>query len=102
MVEFINTWEIRIKIIENISKLLKITGDIHKEYAKNEVIAELISYLLMKSFDETIIYNFAYSNCWSNRITDTFEIDEFENDFKTITHYLAPLTTKNLPQKQGE
>jgi len=69
--------------------LLKITGDIHKDYAKNEVLSELTAYLLMKSFDSTISYNFAYSNCWSNRITDTFEIDEFEYDFKTITHYLA-------------
>lgn len=67
--------------------LLKIAGDIRKDYAKNEVLAELTAYLLMKSFDENVRYNFAYSNCWSNRIEDTFEIDEFEKAFKSITQY---------------
>ncbi len=42
----------------------------------------------MKKFDENISYNFAYSNCWSSKITDTFELNEFETDLKTITHYL--------------
>lgn len=65
--------------------LLNITGDIHKDYAKNEVLAELTAYLLMKSFDENVKYNFAYSNVWANRITDVFEIDEFEKAFKNIT-----------------
>ncbi len=66
---------------------LRIAGDIRKDYAKNEVLAEITAYLLMKSFDENINYNFAYSNVWSNRITDTFEIDEFEKSFKAITQY---------------
>ena len=69
-----------------ISKL-KIAGDIRKDYAKNEVLAEITAYLLMKSFDENINYNFAYSNVWSSRIIDAFEIDEFEKSFKTITQY---------------
>ena len=69
-----------------ISKL-KIAGDIRKDYAKNEVLAELTAYLLMKSFDENINYNFAYSNCWSSRIADAFEIDEFEKSFKLISQY---------------
>ncbi len=69
-----------------ISKL-EIAGDIRKDYAKNEVLAELTAYLLMKSFDENSNYNFAYSNCWSSRITDAFEIDEFERSFKIITQY---------------
>ena len=73
--------------------VLKIAGDIHKNYPKNEVLAELTCYLLMKTFDENINYNFAYSNCWSNRITNTFEIDEFETDFKAITHYLEQFQT---------
>jgi len=68
--------------------LLKIAGDIRKDYAKNEVLAELTSYLLTKSFDENIAYNFAYSNCWSSRITDAFELDEFERVFKRITRYI--------------
>ena len=66
---------------------LKIAGDIRKDYAKNEVLAELTAYLLMKSFDENVQYNFAYSNCWASKITDTFELDEFERAFKSITHY---------------
>jgi len=66
---------------------LKIAGDISKDYAKNEVLAEITAYLLMKSFDENINYNFAYSNIWSSRITDAFEIEEFEKSFKTITQY---------------
>jgi len=69
-----------------ISKL-KIAGDISKDYAKNEVLAEITAYLLMKSFDENTNYNFAYSNIWSSRITDTFEIAEFELCFKTISQY---------------
>ena len=39
--------------------LIKIAGDIRKDYAKNEVLAELTAYLLMKSFNENISYNFA-------------------------------------------
>lgn len=67
--------------------LLKIAGDISKDYARNEVLAEITAYLLTKSFDENIKYNFAYSNVWANRITDVFEIDEFERVFKSITQY---------------
>jgi len=59
-----------------------------KEYAKDEVLAELTAYLLMIRFDENIDYNFKYSNVWSNRIRDTFEIQEFEHYFKTLTKYL--------------
>ena len=68
--------------------LLKIAGDIRKDYAKNEILAEITAYLLIKSFDENISYNFAYSNCWSSRITDSFEIDEFEKSFNLISQYL--------------
>jgi len=67
--------------------LLKIAGDIHKDYAKNEILAEITAYLLMKSFDENIKYNFAYSNCWASKITDSFELSEFEKAFKSITLY---------------
>ncbi len=83
-------------------EILKIAGDIHKNYSKNEVIAELISYLLMVLFDKAVNYNFAYSNCWSNRITDTFELDEFENDFKAITQYLEKFTKKEVEQTNGK
>ncbi|MHA1107267.1 MAG: hypothetical protein ACTSPN_16355 [Promethearchaeota archaeon] len=47
------------------------------DYAFNEVLAEMTAYFLMKSFDESIKYNFAYSNVWSRRIDENFEVDEF-------------------------
>ena len=75
-------------------EVLKIAGDIHKDYAKNEVLAEIFSYLLMRSFDENVNYNFAYSNCWASRITDAFEIEEFEHAFKAITNYLTKFQEK--------
>ncbi len=68
--------------------ILKIAGNIRQDYAKNEVLAELFCYLLIKKFDENINYNFAYSNCWAKGIKDTFEVNEFEKDFKAITTYL--------------
>ena len=62
------------------------------EYAKKEVLAELSAYLLMSRFDENIDYNFKYSNVWSNRIRDTFEIQEFEHYFKVLTKFLDNFT----------
>lgn len=58
-------------------------------YAKNEVLAELSAYLLMIQFDANIDYNFKYSNVWSNRITDSFELEEFEKYYKKLTEYLT-------------
>ena len=81
---------------------LKIAGDIHKDYPKNEVIAELIAYLLMKSFDESIDYNFAYSNCWSNKITKTFQLGEFEKDFMSITNYLEKFHIPKTEEGEDE
>ena len=52
----------------------------------------------MKRFDENIDYNFAYSNCWAEHIKDTFEISEFEKDFKAITTYLEKFETNLLPE----
>ncbi len=60
-------------------------------YAKNEVIAELGCYLLTKAHVEDIEYNFTYSNIWSSRIVDNFEIKDFENIFKTLGDYIANL-----------
>ena len=74
---------------------LKIAGHIIFDYSKNEILAELFSYLLMKKFDENTKYNFAYSNCWAERINDTFEINEFERDFKAITSYLSNFIIKS-------
>ena len=70
---------------------LQIAGDIKKDYARNEVLAELTAYLLLKGFDETITYNFAYSNVWANRITELFEVDDFIKWYKAISHYIFSL-----------
>lgn len=56
---------------------MEIAGYITKEYAKNEVLAELVTYLLLKKFDENINYDVVYSNIWANRITDIFKLEEF-------------------------
>ena len=68
--------------------IMEISKHSKKNYAKNEILAELVSYLLMKSFDENINYNFAYSNCWASKITESFEIEEFEKAFKSIYEFL--------------
>jgi hypothetical protein len=65
--------------------------DLDIPYAKNEVLAELGSYLIMIRFDEHINYNFKYSNIWSKRITDTFELEEFDQYFRKITKFLNNL-----------
>ena len=58
-------------------KTLQIAKHPKKDYAFNEVLAEMTSYFLMKSFDESIDYNFSYSNIWSGRIEENFEVDDF-------------------------
>jgi hypothetical protein len=80
--------------------VLKIAGDITKDYAKNEVLAELSSYLLLKKFDEAITYNFAYSNVWANRITNIFELEEFEKIFKIISKYITTLKVSEENEKK--
>ena len=76
--------------------ILKITGDLENNYAKNEILAELTAYLLMKRFDEQVKYNFAYSNIWSNRIKENFEVTEFEKDFKVIAKYLDKFNLRGM------
>ncbi|MHA2180587.1 MAG: ArdC-like ssDNA-binding domain-containing protein [Promethearchaeota archaeon] len=81
--------------------LLDIAGHITRDYAKNEILAELTAYLLLKQFDETLTYNFAYSNVWANRITDIFEVDEFITSFKTISQYISKIF-ETLENEIGE
>ncbi len=50
----------------------------------------------MRTFGENVNYNFAYSNCWANKITETFEIEEFEKDFKFITEFLDKFNSNNI------
>jgi hypothetical protein len=69
--------------------ILQIAGHIRKNYAKNEVLAELVCNLLLKKFDENLSFNFAYSNIWASRIQDIFDVEEFERSVKSITDYLV-------------
>ncbi|UCC19602.1 MAG: hypothetical protein JSV62_16125, partial [Promethearchaeota archaeon] len=65
-----------------------------KEYSKNEILAEISSYLLTSRFDENIEYNFKYSNVWSYRIIESFTIEEFEQCFKKLNTYINNLFSK--------
>ncbi|MBY8985255.1 MAG: hypothetical protein KGD65_09325 [Candidatus Lokiarchaeota archaeon] len=51
----------------------------------------MVAYLLLKRFDETIDYNFAYSNVWTSKITDLLEVDDFIFSFKSIAQYIEKL-----------
>jgi len=52
----------------------------------------MTAYFLMRSFDESIKYNFAYSNVWSGRIEDNFEVDEFMALTIQIIDFISNLT----------
>ncbi|MHA1642118.1 MAG: hypothetical protein ACTSVX_05255 [Promethearchaeota archaeon] len=51
----------------------------------------MTAFFLMRSFDESIDYNFAYSNLWSGRIEDNFDVDEFINLTIQILNYISNL-----------
>ncbi len=51
------------------------------------MLAGVSVYLLMIRFDEKIDNNFKCSNVQSNYITDSFELEEFEQYFKKLTKY---------------
>ena len=72
-------------------KALKIAKDLKDDYALNEVLAEMTAYFLMKSFDENIDYNFAYSNIWSGRIEENFEVGEFISLTTTILDFITQI-----------
>jgi hypothetical protein len=71
---------------------IEIAGDIKKDYAKNEILAELTCFLLMKQFVQNVDYNFAYSNVWSNRMTENFEFGEFEKAYQVIESYINDIS----------
>ncbi len=60
-------------------------------YSKNEILAEISCYLLMKEFNAHHKYNLAYSNAWSSRIKDNFEFDDFEKRFVKIEKFVEKL-----------
>jgi len=62
---------------------------------KEEILAEITCYLLMKKFEEEseykINYNFGYSNVWALNILDEFKFREFEKIYATISDYVKKL-----------
>ncbi len=78
-----------------ISTELNVASTEGEAQAKNEMLAELTCYLLMKKFEETpqfkINYNFGYSNCWALQILDLFKFGEFEQNYNAILEYVKKL-----------
>ena len=66
----------------------------NNEYAKNEVLAEIASYILTMHFNNKAVYNFNYSQCWSSNITDEFTIEEFTKCFKAMKDCISKLSYK--------
>ncbi len=62
---------------------------------KNEILAEITCYLLMKKFEIAdeykINYDFGYSNCWALDILEEFKFREFEKIYFTISDYVRNL-----------
>ncbi len=62
---------------------------------KNEILAEITCYLLMKKFEIVdeykINYDFGYSNCWALDILEEFKFREFEKIYLTISDYVKNL-----------
>ena len=64
-------YKIRVPILKKVMKTSFVGTEITQEEEKMTAI------FLMKSFDESIDYNFAYSNIWSGKIKENFDVDEF-------------------------
>ena len=75
-----------------ITSELDIAGSEEDQADRNEMLAELTCYLLMKKFEEEqlykINYNFVYSYCWALKILDTFKFGEFEKIYTIIRDYI--------------
>jgi hypothetical protein len=73
------------------SKELKTTGKDAK--TKNDILAEVAAYLLMKRFEGEykINYNFGYSNVWALKILDVFQFREFEKSYNSLVKYVKGL-----------
>jgi len=74
---------------------LEIGENVEEGSMKEEILAEITCYLLMKKFEEEsdykINYNFGYSNSWGLNILDEFKFREFENIYATISDYVKKL-----------
>ncbi|MFX0070191.1 MAG: hypothetical protein ACFFAO_03785 [Candidatus Hermodarchaeota archaeon] len=77
------------------SSILKLTEDLDEESTKNEMMAELTCYMLIKKLGAVnninITYDFGYSNYWGYHILDEFKWSEFENSYKEILNYVNQL-----------
>lgn len=62
---------------------------------RNEMLAELACYLLMKTYETDpkfkINYDFGYSSCWALEILDVFKFGEFEKAYNTLMEYIKSL-----------
>jgi len=71
-----------------------LTRDIEQDYAKGELFAEITAYILSKKLGSKM-YNFNYSNIWSNRIED-LKIENFENVFLQIEEKISKLNLSEV------
>ncbi len=62
---------------------------------KNEMLAEVTAYLLMKRFEEDstykVNYDFGYSNVWAKNILNEYKFREFEKLYNSIIKYVKDL-----------
>jgi len=74
---------------------LQVSEDVGEGSVKEEILAEITCYLLMKKFEKAeefkINYDFGYSNCWALNILDEFKFREFEDIYKKISDYVKDL-----------
>ncbi len=79
----------------HIASELELIGEEDKDADRNELLAELTCYILMKKFEidpkYKIDYNFGYSNVWARDILDIFKFGEFEKIYNTIAEYVEKL-----------
>lgn len=79
-------------IIESEVELKSIENRTEK---KDEVLAELVAYLLMRRHEEKggykIKYDFGYSNVWALNILEAFQFREFERAYNALVKYVKNL-----------
>ena len=74
---------------------LQVSEDVEEGSVKEEILAEITCYLLMKKFEKAeefkINYNFGYSNCWALNILNEFKFREFEDIYSNISYFVKDL-----------
>jgi hypothetical protein len=77
------------------TSILQLTEDLDERSTKNEMLAELTCYMLIKKLGAVnninITYDFGYSNYWGYHILDEFKWSEFENSYKEILNHVNQL-----------